>query len=103
MGQIHTPFKKRLGELQDLIYHKTSSLKSVRAYNPHLNPSMAAQVEVELGRVCDGAVHSGACWDITALPNLQVVINNITVKTRTIQCCTTENLDTTHHGRVNSY
>ena len=38
---------------------------------PHLNPSMAAQVEVELGRVCDGAVHRGACWDVAALPHLQ--------------------------------
>lgn len=36
---------------------------------------MAAQVEVELGRVCDGAVHCGACWDVTALPNLQRSIN----------------------------
>lgn len=46
---------------------------------PHLNPSMAAQVEVELGRVCDGAVHCGACWDIAALPDLQEEINKIIV------------------------
>lgn len=32
---------------------------------------MAAQVEVELGRVCDGAVNRGACWDISTLPNLR--------------------------------
>lgn len=32
---------------------------------------MAAQVEVKLGRVCDGAVDRGACWDIPTLPNLQ--------------------------------
>lgn len=54
---------------------------------PHLNPSMAAQVEVELGWVCDGAVHRGACWDITALPNLQGVISQ-RVKTLYIQNCT---------------
>lgn len=39
---------------------------------------MAAQVEVELGRVCDGAVHRGARWDIATLPNLQEVINTVT-------------------------
>ena len=38
---------------------------------------MAAQVEVELGRVCDGAVHCSACWDVTALADLQTVINKI--------------------------
>lgn len=32
---------------------------------------MAAQVEVKLGRVCDGAVDRGACWNISTLPNLQ--------------------------------
>lgn len=42
---------------------------------PHLNPSMAAQVEVELGRMRDGAVNCGASWDITALPNLQGAID----------------------------
>lgn len=40
----------------------------------HLNASMAAQVEVKLGRVCDGAVHCGACWDVATLPNLQGAI-----------------------------
>lgn len=39
--------------------------------SPHLNPCMAAQVEVKLGRVCDGAVDCGACWNISTLPNLQ--------------------------------
>lgn len=37
----------------------------------HLNPCMAAQVEVKLGRVCDGAVDRGARWDVSTLPNLQ--------------------------------
>lgn len=46
----------------------------------HLNASMAAQVEVELGRVCDGAIHCGACWDIATLPNLQEAI----IKTCTV-------------------
>lgn len=32
---------------------------------------MAAQVEVKLGRVCDGAVDCGACWNVSTLPNLQ--------------------------------
>lgn len=32
---------------------------------------MAAQVEVKLGRVCDGAVHCGARWDVSTLSNLQ--------------------------------
>lgn len=32
---------------------------------------MAAQVEVKLGRVCDSAVDSGACWNVSTLPNLQ--------------------------------
>lgn len=32
---------------------------------------MAAQVEVKLGRVCDCAVHRGACWDVAALPDLR--------------------------------
>lgn len=32
---------------------------------------MAAQVEVKLGRVCDGAVDRGARWNISTLPNLQ--------------------------------
>ena len=57
----------------------------------HLNSSMAAQVEVKLGRVCDGAVHCSACWDVTALTDLQTVINKImTVKTHTVQSCTIE-------------
>ena len=41
----------------------------------HLDPCMAAQVEVKLRGVCDGVVHRGACWDVTALPNLQGEIN----------------------------
>lgn len=41
---------------------------------------MAAQVEVKLGRVCDGAVHCSACWDITALTDLQTVINKIMLR-----------------------
>lgn len=32
---------------------------------------MAAQVEVKLRRMRDGAVHSGAGWNISALPHLQ--------------------------------
>lgn len=40
---------------------------------------MAAKVEVELGRVCDGAVHRGACWDIAALPDLQEEKDKMTV------------------------
>lgn len=32
---------------------------------------MAAQVEIKFGRVCDGAVHCGASWNVTTLPNLQ--------------------------------
>lgn len=46
---------------------------------PHLNPSMAAQVEVKLRWVCDGAVHCGACWDIATFANLQRVASKITV------------------------
>ena len=38
--------------------------------SPHLDACMAAQVEVKLGRVCDGAVHRGSCRDVPALPNL---------------------------------
>lgn len=34
-----------------------------------LDPSMAAQVEIKFGRVCDGAVHCGASWNVTTLPN----------------------------------
>lgn len=37
---------------------------------------MAAQVEIKFGRVCDGAVHCGASWNITTLPNLQGVIKS---------------------------
>lgn len=47
----------------------------------HLNPSVAAQVEVKLGRVCDGAVHCGASWNVTALPNLQEEVRQVMVKT----------------------
>lgn len=32
---------------------------------------MAAQVEVKLGRVCDGAVDRGAGWNISTLPHLK--------------------------------
>lgn len=80
-------------------------MTGVRVCIPHLNPSMAAQVEVELGRVCDGAVHCGACWDVTAFPNLQVVINKITVKTckNTVLCNRKLKFNSTHYGRVNSY
>jgi len=47
---------------------------------------MAAQVEVELGRVCDGAVHRGACRDVTALPHLQRTIRlRLKSKTRTLK------------------
>ena len=42
-----------------------------RSYSPHLDACVAAQVEVKLGRVCDGAVHRGACWDVPALPHLR--------------------------------
>lgn len=45
---------------------------STSAEPPHLNSSMAAQVEVKLGRVRDGAVHCGPSWDITTLPNLHI-------------------------------
>lgn len=37
---------------------------------------MAAQVEIKFGRVCDGAVHCGASWNVTTLPNLQGVIKS---------------------------
>ena len=65
------------------MYHKEFLFLCV-----YLNPSMAAQVEVELGRVCDGAVHRGACWDVTALPDLQQRINQITFKILQNNSCT---------------
>ena len=46
-----------------------SMLAGVLAY---LDASMAAQVEVELRRVSDGAVHRGSGRDVPALPHLRV-------------------------------
>lgn len=36
-----------------------------------LDACMAAQIEVELKWVGDVGVHSGPCWDVTTLPNLE--------------------------------
>lgn len=55
----------------DILFNAQFEIISVWACIYHLNPSMAAQVEVKLRRVCDGAVHCGASWYVTALPNLQ--------------------------------
>lgn len=68
------------------MHHKEFLFKVCKCV--YLNPSMAAQVEVELGRVCDGAVHRGACWDVTALPHLQQRINQITFKILQNNSCT---------------
>lgn len=39
--------------------------------NSHLDPCMAAQVEIKLGRMSDGTVHCGTSWDVATFSNLK--------------------------------
>lgn len=69
-------FAGQVGDVQAFfsqVFRLMSSVSGahVQASGPHLNAGVAAQVEVELGGVRDGAVHRGACWDVATLPHLQ--------------------------------
>ena len=51
--------------------HDVSESPRMSTLYPHLDASMTTQVEVKLGRVGDFRVHGCACWNVSALPNLE--------------------------------